>query len=406
MEKKPSFLNKLREGIELTNRDLNAFSDLSGNKLEELWMILPGLSTEQRESFYSALVDYMHDHYEVSYDEIGKIGLADESPRVREDSVWLLRFNREKKVGEKILALAVDDQDDFVREAAIRLLGEYNDSAELSERTPIPQKRFLPVLKDLLNSPRKNIRMATLESLAFTNPPEVTALIKRFLSGDDSEELVSALRTIERSRDERWAGSVMQYLTHDDTNVQLTAIMTAGTLRIRQALPFLYSVVARYETVAEELLIAALQSIAEIADEKSGDVLELFSELAVEYDETISEIADDVLDDYNMNIELCGMDDSMSVKKTSVVFEEALEKARDRCLELLEEKLTQYGIDAEREYLEEEDEDECECGEHHHHEHNDIFADLDPSRFRIIDNLQEYEENAEVDDEDEDDDEA
>ena len=80
-----------------------------------------------------------------------------------------------------------------------------------------------------------------------------------------------------------------------------------------------------------------------------------------------------------------------------------IERSKDRCLSILEEKIPHDLEDDEAIDLDEDDEDECDCGEHHHHhhhhahEHDNPLKGLDLSRFRILDDLEAYETNAHLD---------
>lgn len=375
-----------------------AFSGLSKENAETVYQKLAEKGEEKLNAFFREIKEFNDEESEGDFDSLAKIGMSHTSESIRGNSVWLMRFSENKTAAREILRLAEEDPSEFVQEKAVRVLGFYNDLAEMDERIPLSPETVFSKLCSFLNFEKRSLRYAALEGLAFSNLPELKPIIESYLNGDDKEEQISALHAIANSLDESKEKRVLELLMDDDADIRLEAVRVTGVLQTRKALPMLYSLLSHYDTLSEPLRNEIIWSISEIGDEDSMDVLQLLSEISVEDDYEFSEFVDDALENLEMSIGIKEMIPEPA-PKDSASFKKALERARDQCLSALEEKLP-YDFDDEDN---EEDEDECECGEHHHHHHENPFRDLDPSRFRIIDDLEEYENHASDDESDEND---
>ena len=154
--------------------------------------------------------------------------------------------------------------------------------------------------------------------------------------------------------------------------------------------------------------------MAEIGYEDSLDVLETLGEAAVDLDHEIAEAIDDCIDTLNMTINMGPSfeeeewEQQTSEEEQAELYEK-LADAKERCLAVLEEKIPHDLDDDEPIDLEDEDDDECECGEHHHHHHDhehhhhhdNPLEGMDLSRFRILDDLEAYEADADRDEDEE-----
>ena len=172
--------------------------------------------------------------------------------------------------------------------------------------------------------------------------------------------------------------------------------------------------IADFDRVPPHVLLAAAEAVAEIGYEDSLDILETLGEAAVDLDHETAEAIDDCIDTLNMTINMGPAfeeeewEQQTSEEEKAELFEKIAD-ARERCLSILEEKIPHDLEDDEPIELEDE-EDECECGEHHHHHHHhdhehhhhdNPLEGLDLSRFRILDDLEAYEINAERDEDEE-----
>lgn len=388
-------------------------SDLSPERAGQLRSVLAGIPAEKRAEFFRKMDEAGMVSFEYNFTSIAEIGIEDEDGDVRAASISALGFDDSKKNGAKILEAARNDPYEKAQLAAIGILGQYMFEAEIDNRIPVSKKALHEVLTDLIESKNGAVRRAAVVSFAISETERIREIISGYLAGNDREELISALRAIRVSMGEGWEKSVLELIQHNDEQIAAEAIGAAGSLQMREALPVLYRILSRFDRVPPELLLSALNAVAEIGDEGSLDVLETLGEAAVDMDDEITEGIDDAIDMLNMTIEMGGGFEDLEPKrkmpkKSRVMLEDAIEKAKDRCLMALEEKIPHDLEDDEAMEIESDEDDECGCGEHHHHEHHhhhhehkNPLEGLDLSRFRILDDLEAYEKNADLDEDEE-----
>ena len=392
-------------------------SDLTAEKAAQLRKVLAGLADGKRVDFYQNMYISAMDSFELNYAPIAEIGLEDTNGDVRAASIQVLSFEDSRTIGAKILDAAQNDPYEKAQIAAIQILGQYMFEAAVENRIPVSREKLYAALEKLIESKNENVRRAAVVSFAISENDRVKEIISGYLAGNDSEELAAALTAIRHSMGDDWNRAVLELVQHEDEKVSAEAIRAAGTLQLREALPFLYELISQFDRISPELLLTVVDAAAEIGDEGSFDVLETLGEAAVDMDEEITEAIDDAIDTLNMTIYLspASDDDEEETEETPEYIrenlQEALDLAKDRCLSILEEKIPHDLEDDEAFDLEDDEDDECECGEHHHHHHHHHDHDhhhdnplegMDLSRFRILDDLESYEKSAAHDADEED----
>ena len=403
--KMENVLRMVREEPEnVFSRHARMLSDLSPERTAELRSVLSALETGKRLLFFRGMVQAGEEYFEYNFAPIAEIGLDDESGEIRTASIRLLGFEDSRKIGERLLRAAANDPDENARIAAIDILGQYMMEAEFGEKIPVSRKALNDTLTGLLDDENPAIQRAALISLSVSESRQVKDMISGFFEGNDRDELIAALNAVRISLMGDWNREVLKLIHHSDEDVSFAAIRAAGALQLKEALPASYEIISRFDSISPELLLTVVGAVAEIGDEGSLDVLEILGEAAVDMDEEITDEIDDCIDTLNMAIEMGPSPDPDRKHKTSeksrVMLREAIESAKDRCLAVLEEKIPHDLEDDEAADMDEE----CDCGEHHHHhhhEHESPLEGLDPSRFRILDDLASYEKDAERDEDEE-----
>ena len=389
-------------------------SDLKEEKLAQLKPVLAALDERKRAAFFRCMDVCSSENFIYDFSPIAMIGVEDPEGEVRRASINILGLEDSREIGNRMLELAQNDPYEPAQIAAIRVLGEYMYEADIENAIPVSKKKLRETLSALLDSEKKAVRRAAVVAYALSNDERVRTIISGYLAGNDPEELNAALTAVHLSMSEDWNDSVLELLSHDDDDVRCSAFRTAGTLQLKEALPELYAVIADFDRVPPHVLLAAAEAVAEIGYEDSLDILETLGEAAVDLDHETAEAIDDCIDTLNMTINMGPSfeeeewEQQTSEEEKAELFEKIAD-ARERCLSILEEKIPHDLEDDEPIELEDE-EDECECGEHHHHHHHhdhehhhhdNPLEGLDLSRFRILDDLEAYESNAERDEDDE-----
>ena len=160
------------------------------------------------------------------------------------------------------LLITLDDDDDGLREAAARTLGELGcrDAAAVIARRLAPGPAVVGIRRT--DSPRLvEPCEAMLEALGAVgvNSPEILAVIEPFLNHDRPLIRSAACRALlQLSRDPRWAEPLLELLRHPQLQVRRAALMDLGAVGWRPAL----EPIAR--TLAENSLkLIALRGLVE-----------------------------------------------------------------------------------------------------------------------------------------------
>ena len=389
-------------------RYARVLSDLNAEKTNKLRAVLAELSDANRLEFYRSMYISAMNSFEHNYTPIAKLGLEDSDGDVRTASIQILGFEDDKSAGEKILDAAQNDPYEKAQVAAVQVLGQYMFESVLDNRIPVNRKKLHEVLENLIESKNQTVRRAAVVSYAVSEDKRVKEIITGYLAGNDRDELIAALEAVRHAMGEEWAGTVLELMRHEDDEVSMEAIRAAGTLQLREALPHLYELLSRFDHISPELLLTAVEAVAEIGDEGSYNVLETLGEAAVDMDEEITEAIDDAIDTLNMAIHLGPtFEKKHTPKHVREALQKAIDRSEDQCLSILEEKIPHDLEDDDAIDLYNDDhDDECECGDHHHHHHHDHHDNplegMDLSRFRILDDLESYEKSAAHDADEED----
>ena len=402
-----SALNFLKEQPEqVFERHGRALSDLTPEKLDQLRAVLAELPADKKAAFFRGMWNDALENPVNSYVSIAKLGAGDADAGIRTVSIKTLGLEDSREIGALMLEKAISDPHEAPRVAAIENLGQYMFDDHLSMPIPVSRKKLRETLASLIENSSAAIRRAAVAAYAISEDKRVKEIISGYFAGNDPEELRTALLAVHLSLMEDWNGTVLELLSHEDDAVRMDAFRTAGSLELREALPVLYEVIANFDRVPSDLLIAAVNAVAEIGDEGSLDVLETLGEAAVDQDDEVTEAIDDAIDVLSMTMNLDEEPEfdlwesrKLSPKKEAALLDR-LERAKDKCLSILEEKIPMDTEDDEDDHDHEHDED-CDCGEHHHHHHHHDHEHLDLSRFRIVDDLEAYEKAADRDEDEE-----
>ena len=407
-------LEDLRNGtFSPQNARLQVLADLSATRAAALESVLKSTTPEQKRVFFRALEDCDVESYIYSFGPIGAFGILDDDGEIRRVSIGLLAFEEDREIGARILNAALHDDYEPAQTAAVYQLGQYMIGLELEDKIPLPAKRLREALKSLLEHENKAVRLAAVQSYAFGNDAVVKRKITRLLAGNDFEELRAGLIAVRNSLENDWDRSVIELLEHEDEEVRIEALRTAGQLGLEEALPEMYKILENFDRVDRDLLLETVNAIAEIGCDSSLNVLEVLGEAAGDMDSEVTDTIDDAIDSLNVSIEMGALPPMPGKKaaqpKLRSALKKMLEEAEDHCIAVLEEKIPKDSGDEDEEDdhcacgHEHEDNGGCACGEehhHHHHEHNPLEG-MDLSRFRIVENLEDYEKNADRDEEEE-----
>ncbi len=116
------------------------------------------------------------------------------------------------------------------------------------------------------------VKQRALESLGYSERPEVPVLIEKALASTDRAWIISALFAISRSVDQRWEKQVLKFMKHPDDDIRFEAIRAAGELELESARQPLLDILESGEEDGENRL-AVVWSLSQIGGDEVEEAL-------------------------------------------------------------------------------------------------------------------------------------
>ena len=270
--------------------------------MQECW---PQIPVWRRQALLEDLEQLADDNYLLSYEQICRIAIDDDDPRVRFLAIRPLVIYEPTDLITKILGILETDSDENVRAVCASTLGKF---VYLGEIEDIPAKTKDKIVDCLLRVTQgqdvREVRRRALEALGYTNRPEIPDLIKKAIVSEETDWLVSALFAIGRTYDSRWSPNVIQMLRHQSPAIRFEAARSAGELEIKDAVRDLMELL---DDTDEDTRLAATWSLSQIGGEGVKKTLEKQLKAANSHEE--AKIAQDALDNllFNEDMELFGL---------------------------------------------------------------------------------------------------
>jgi HEAT repeat protein len=284
--------NLLDESKVLPVRYLNRLSDLSREDAGEVRKQWPSISPKRRTTLLEDLEQIGDVDDLLFFDEICRIALVDELPRVRCLAIRILRAYEAPNLIPAFLRMLEKDSDRDVRAEAASAMGGFVYMGEIEE---IPGRDLRKIedclLRVITGTDDKLVRRRALEALGFSSRDEVNPLIEKAYALKDSDWQVSALFAMGRSADPRWKPQVLARLDDSRTPVRAEAVVAAGELELKEATRPLLKLL-RDDDV--DVRAAAIWSLSQIGGEHVAEALEAMLEKTEDDDE--AELLEDALD--------------------------------------------------------------------------------------------------------------
>lgn len=298
--------------------DLRALADLSTSQLEEFKRQWPGVPADTRVEIMTRLGELVEGQFDLNINAASRAALADSDDRVRAAAIRNLWEDQGLDLIEPLLNFLAHDESVRVRTAAATALGIYVYLGEMEELPADEMQEIEDALLGVFDGgDAVEIRRRALESLGFSQRPEVADAIDRAYTDGDDLMQVSALFAMGRSLDpDRWGETVLEDLAHPNPEIRFEAARAAGELQLDEAVPALGPLTGDSDGEVQEISIWAL---GEIGGEEARRILEEKLETA---DEALSEQIEDALS----NAEL--MDGIFEFETMDIEEEEEDEQAR------------------------------------------------------------------------------
>ncbi|MEN6410898.1 MAG: HEAT repeat domain-containing protein [Anaerolineaceae bacterium] len=272
---------------------LYRLSDLSGPDFEKTKVVWNQISPARRRALLEDLEELSDNDLTLSFDDLAFFTLEDPDDQVRTLAVRMLWQYEDKHLAPILLKMISEDPSESVRSAAATGLGMFVYLGELEEIPVELAEEVQNKLTEIVASTdTKLVRRHALESLGYSNRPEVKALIENAFRSDKEWE-ISALFAMGRTADPvQWGEKVLSKIDSPLDDVRTEAIRAAGELELEEAREPLMDLLGEgAEDLDEDLRFTAIWSLSQIGGEGVRDLLEHLEE-ETEDDEESDFIAD------------------------------------------------------------------------------------------------------------------
>ena len=243
--------------------DLFHFSNLSKNNLAALEEVWPELPVERRRGVMHDLNELGEANFEVTFEDVFRMGLEDEDAEVRATAINSLWEAEEPDLIAPFIEFLQRDPDAGVRAAAASALGRFVYLGEIEE---LPAPQFHRIEDVLLAAVHGNddfeVRRRALEAVAYSSRPEIAPLIAKAYADPETKWRVSAVFAMGRTADsDDWGAQVCAELHNTAPEIRFEAARAAGELELEDAAPALVELLMDVDAQVREAAIWSLSQV-------------------------------------------------------------------------------------------------------------------------------------------------
>jgi HEAT repeat protein len=260
-------------------------------RVKEAWSQIP---VDLRRALTARLVEVAEADFEVNFGAVFRLGLDDEDAQVRTLAVEGLWEDNDVRLIPRLVSL-LGDEAVPVRAAAATSLGRFVLLGELGKIRTEPFRKAYDALLATCQSGEEHMEphRRALESLSYVGNIEVVKLIQAAYDSPEEKMLVSAVFSMGRSADPRWAESVKHELFNPSPELRYEAARACGELQLSDAVLSLEELTDDADPEVQE---AALWALGQIGGDKAREILEHFCEAESEATRAAAEAALDELE--------------------------------------------------------------------------------------------------------------
>jgi HEAT repeat protein len=277
-------------------------SDLSKDDRTALEAVWQDMSTERRQAIVQDLQEIAEANFEVSFDEVFKLALEDESAETRAVAIRALWESEDPALMAPFIDYMLHDPDPVVRAAAASALGRYVYLGELEELPAAQVKRVEAVLLDAIHGDDElEVRRRALEAIAFSSRPDLSALITEAYASDEIKLRVSAVFAMGRTGDNQWEPQVREELESSEPEMRFEAVRAAGEMELTDLAAVLAELATDEDPQVSEAAIWSLgqvggdvarEALTELLEQAEDDDMRDFIDEAIENLEFTNEVAE------------------------------------------------------------------------------------------------------------------
>ena len=289
------YFSQLRDGSPSQSL-LYGLSNLSEKDTQEMVAVWSSLPTDIRRELIRSLVDITESDIEVSFGHVFRIALEDDDDSVREAAVEGLWEDEDVRLVPLLAVRLKIDTAPNVRAAAAQSLGRFVLLGELDKIRPLPHQQAYQALIESYRceGERTAVLRRVLESLAYSCDEEVTAIIDEAYHHPDERMQISAVFAMGRSGDTSWGPFVLKELHSPASDMRFEAARASGELALTDAVPILLEFVDDVDPEIQEASIWALGQIG------GGETRRVLVECTRTDSEAKRQVAHEALQEYEL----------------------------------------------------------------------------------------------------------
>ena len=272
-------LDQLADGYELQDNDFSAFSDLDRASVAEVRGRWADLSVASRALLLERAGELADVNLELDFNALGRVGLDDPDPEVRERAVTTLWECQDPAVAQRLADLATHDPGSGVRAAAALGLGPFVESMVMDRLPAAAAAAVTEALRVAVEDPVVGVRASALESAGGVPQGWVTERITEAYESEERELRVAALRAMGASGLDHWAEYIADQLYSGEPEMRLEAALAAGQLASEELVEPLGEALADEDP---EVVLAVIEALGEIGGDEAIELLTEFAPVVPE----------------------------------------------------------------------------------------------------------------------------
>jgi HEAT repeat protein len=291
-------------GEQLNARYLYALSGMNHEQLVLFQQVWPSISASRRRMVIHNLVELTELSFEVNYDPIFLLAMGDEDDEVRAAAVDGLWENEDQALIGPLVHLLRADEAASVRAAAAMALGRFVLLGELGDIDRAPAMLAEQVLLEALRQAEEEleVRRRGIEAIAYSGQPGVREIIEAAYYDEDEKMQTSALYAMGRSADSYWRKLLVDELDNPNPELRFEAARACGELEAHVAVPRLLQMAL--DDPDREVQQSAVWALGRIGGHEAREALDA---CYASDDEALSQAAAEALDEVDLLGEITGI---------------------------------------------------------------------------------------------------
>lgn len=257
----------------------------------------PAITTERRRNIMQELMEITEANFEVDFDPVFLLGLADQDAEVRATAIKSLWENERASLIRPLIHLLKNDEVAIVREAAASALGKFIYLKELEEidwgEANLAEEALLETVS--LAGEDLHVRRRAVESLGYSSDARIPAVIESAYYHENEKMQVSAIFAMGRTADSRWLPLIIEELENPLAEMRYEAARASGELEAQRSVSHLIRMLGHDPDL--EVQEMAIWALGRIGGPAAKSALE---ECVEGENEVLALAAEDALDEINM----------------------------------------------------------------------------------------------------------